>query len=90
MSRERTLVKLTTEIKARRRKRGLPLEVIIEEQQRGKGFRGEVYEPLYRNDHVCRRHLLIDTGNVERDLKRRFNRVSRRLAKRELALGRVA
>ncbi len=39
---------------------------------------------IYRNAHVCRRHLLIKT--VEAGFKRQFNRVARRAAKQDCRL----
>lgn len=83
MSRERTLRNIATDIRSRSRGKGRPLQGIINEQQRGTSFTGEVWEPIYRNDKVCRRHLLID--EVVPFLKKRFNRVARRVAKRQIA-----
>ncbi len=81
MSRERTLASLKSDIKSRKRK-GKPLADLVAEIQRGPDSRG-VVEPIYRHDAACRRHLLIDTTLPA--LKREYNRVARRVAKRAIA-----
>lgn len=85
MSHVRNLRNLHSSIKAF--KRHGDIEAIIAHlmtPDMNTGINGQL---IYRNEHVCRRHLLIKT--VEKGLKRQFNRVARRAAKRDCQLSLV-
>lgn len=73
MSRERSLIHAASDIKYRNRHGDL--NALIAELTSGD-------EPRYRHPAVCRRHLLMD--NQRPALKKRYNRIARRLAKNEL------